>query len=52
MDKEKKKYWIATSIWVCPICGSEQVYKSREYTKKPKDWNKRNEVKEAYDYCN
>ena len=50
--RAKKKYWILSYTQICPVCGQEHTYKSREYSEKPKDWNERNEIKEVYDYCN
>ena len=52
-EKEKKpKYWIASYTIICPLCGSENTCKNREYSKRPNDWNERNEIVETYDYCN
>jgi len=45
-------WWIHKTIIVCPVCGSEIVYRERRYTKKPKQWRKRNKVEEVFDYCN
>lgn len=49
--KRTKKYWYATDTYECPICGREEIYKSRQYSKKPNDYNKRNVVRDSYDYC-
>lgn len=48
----KKKYWYSFYTHACPVCGSETTDKQREYSKKPKDYWKRHEVKEVYDWCN
>lgn len=48
----RMKYWYKETIFYCPVCGREDKHKSRMYTKKPKDWNKRHELIETYDYCN
>jgi hypothetical protein len=57
-NSEKKKrnvrkgYWILFTMYYCPSCGGERVYKERVYDKpKPDDWNERNTVIDAYDYC-
>ena len=50
--KIKQKYWMSSYTTSCPVCGREYTIKQREYSKKPLDWNKRNEFKEVYDYCN
>jgi len=46
-----KKYWYKFYINYCPVCGSEDKWKERQYTKKPKDGAKRYEVRERYDWC-
>lgn len=48
---EKKKYWYSFYIKSCPVCGSTDTYKIREYTPKPEDYNKRYEYAEVYDWC-
>lgn len=47
----KKKYWIFKTTYYCPLCGREDVYRERMFTKKPKDHNKRSEWIDKYDYC-
>jgi hypothetical protein len=47
----KKKYWIYTEVWYCPVCGRGETFKERRYDKKPEEWEKRNEYRESYDYC-
>ena len=49
--KEKKKYWYKTTIYYCPICCRENVYKERQYTEKPKEYEKRVKIIEVWDYC-
>lgn len=48
---KKYSYWIQTFIERCPLCGNERRYKSREYTERPEEWDKRNHLEEVYDYC-
>ena len=48
----KKKYWIYKTIDYCPVCGREDIYRERRYTKKPKLFNNRQEWVVHYDYCN
>jgi hypothetical protein len=45
--KEKKKYWYATTTYVCPICNKEKICKSRVYDEKEKGYEFIND----YDYC-
>jgi hypothetical protein len=47
----KNKYWIYKTIYYCPLCGKEKIYRERRYTKKPKNFSYRQEWKESYDYC-
>lgn len=51
MKKEKKKYWIFTTQYECPICGRGENIKERMYTEKPEDYYKRYEFNIKYDYC-
>lgn len=37
----KKKYWYKYFFGECPVCGSDNTYKERMYTKKPKDRRER-----------
>ena len=46
-----KKYWIFKTVYYCPLCGKEKVYRERRYTKKPESFNKRQDWNEKYDYC-
>ena len=48
----KKKYWIYKTVEYCPVCGREDIYRERRYTKKPKLFNNRQELVVHYDYCN
>ena len=45
------KYWIYRTTYYCPLCGKEKDYRERRYTKKPKHFSHRQELKEKYDYC-
>ena len=52
MEKQKrKKYWYFYTIYYCPICCKEIIYKERRYTKKPKYYEDRISVRETWDYC-
>jgi hypothetical protein len=46
-----KKHWYKITIYYCPLCGKETEYRERQYTKKPKDVNKRIITIYHYDYC-
>lgn len=46
-----KKYWIYKTVYMCPLCGSEKVYRERMYTEKPIEWTERQSLKDHYDYC-
>lgn len=48
----KKKYWVFTSHFCCPVCGKDKIYKTPKFTNKPKDRNKREEWVDDYDWCN
>jgi len=45
------KYWIYRTTYYCPLCGKEKVFRERYYTKKPDNFNQRQEWIERYDYC-
>lgn len=49
--KNKKKYWYKITYCECPVCGHSHTYKERQYSKKPKDPNKRYFYEIEYDYC-
>ena len=49
---ERKKYWYEKTVYYCPVCGREDVYRERVYTPKPKNWGDRNTFIEKFDYCN
>ena len=51
MNGKQRKYWIYKTEYYCPQCNNTTTYRERRYTKKPKDYNKRNIVIEAYDWC-
>lgn len=52
VDSPRKGYWIRSTIYYCPICAGEDVYRQRVYDEpKPVDWEDRNEVIEKWDYC-
>jgi len=44
-----KKYWYLTTFEECPVCGKNETYKERQYTKKPDDPNLR--IKYLYMNC-
>lgn len=44
----KRKYWYLTTVYFCPLCGSEKCYRERVY-EQPKKWYRR--VIDAWDYC-
>lgn len=50
-NKSKKKYWYKITCVECPVCGSGETYRERQYTKRPKDAMKRHEYKQTYDQC-
>jgi hypothetical protein len=39
--KKQKKYWYFITRMTCPVCGFEHVYRERQYTTKPKEYDKR-----------
>lgn len=43
--------WYFVEVHECPVCGKCDIYKERQYTKKPKEWVERNKIYEYYDYC-
>ena len=47
----KKSIGYLKLVYYCPLCGREDVYRERMFTKKPKDHNKRSEWIDKYDYC-
>jgi len=46
-----KKYWYLFAVQFCPVCGRQTHYKERQYSKKPKDINKRYIMREVWDGC-
>lgn len=52
MKKNKsKKYWYKITYVTCPVCGSGETYRERQYTKRPKDIMKRHNYEQIYDQC-
>ncbi len=52
MKKNKsKKYWYKITCVECPVCGSGETYRERQYTKRPKDIMKRHGYEQIYDHC-
>lgn len=51
---EKVTYWYKYECWVCLVCGSGEglFTKTRQYSPKPVDINKRYIYYFRYDYCN
>ena len=48
---KQKVYWYFTTTFCCPICCSEDTYKERRYTKKPKCHWDRYKIIYYWDYC-
>lgn len=46
-----RKYWYKLTIHYCPVCGSEDRYRERQFTPRPADRMKRIEWHDYYDYC-
>lgn len=49
-----RKHWYKFFIGECPVCGSEQSYKVRQYSEKPVDIKDRYiylDNFETYDHC-
>lgn len=46
-----KKYWYYITEIYCPQCGGYKIYRGREYTRKPKNYDKRHDYVEAWDGC-
>lgn len=44
-------FWIFKTVWVCPICLSERVYRDRRYEPKPSEPFKRQKRIETWDGC-
>lgn len=50
----KCPYWIKSTIFSCPVCMTETIYRKRVYTydtPKPEKWEDRNEIIESWNYC-
>lgn len=45
------KYWYKFTCFYCPVCGSEDWIKERQYTPKPEDGNERYVHEIRYDWC-
>lgn len=50
-DRLKSNYWIFSTHFECPVCGSCRTYRERRYGKKPKSWLKRQKTYLYFDYC-
>lgn len=48
---KKKRYWYRIFVYYCPLCGKEDEYRERQYSRKPKNRDKRITIKEEYDHC-
>lgn len=48
----KPSHWYFISIFRCPVCGSEEEYRSRRFDPRPDDWYARHEFIDHYDWCN
>jgi len=46
-----KTYWYKFWYHYCPLCGRTQTFKERQYSKKPKEGQKRHIFKEIFDWC-
>lgn len=46
-----KKHWYKISIFTCPVCGSERIYRERVYGEKPKNSSERYNYVCEYDWC-
>jgi hypothetical protein len=47
------KYWYFISVYSCPVCGKEEVFRERRYTPRPNAWEDRHYWNDrAYDWCN
>lgn len=51
MADKKKKYWYLFTVFECPVCGSWETIKERQYTPKPEDPAKRHEFVQQFDGC-
>lgn len=51
MVKNEKGCWYFISIWVCPLCGRGEEIRERRPGPKPKNYRKRFEYREVWDYC-
>ncbi len=47
----KKKYWYYFTVYYCPFCSKTTTYKEREYSRRPKRYDKRHEFIESCDNC-
>jgi hypothetical protein len=39
----KKKHWYFITYSYCVLCSAGETYRTRMYTEKPKEWDKRHE---------
>jgi len=46
-----RKHWYFITIFYCPQCGSEKIYRDRRYGYRPKKYANRHKEVEAYDWC-
>jgi len=46
-----KRCWYFITVYYCPACGREKVYRERRYGYRPKPYWKRHNRIEAFDWC-
>ena len=46
-----KSYWYKYTVISCPMCGKFRVIKCREYSIKPREYNKRHLSIDVWDNC-
>jgi hypothetical protein len=44
-------YWYYIVSDYCPVCGREDITRTRLYGEKPKTWDERHKYNERYDWC-
>lgn len=49
--REPTHWWIKTTVYHCPPCGSEDVVRERMVLPKPKNQNERYVWVQQYDWC-
>lgn len=50
--KRKNKYWFYITVYECPVCGMQEIYREKKITPRPEAYQHRHSFIQKYNYCN